>query len=353
MGECFISRRGGENYKLPILNGNFPQDVTATVIKGKTTSATFSAVISEHGNPDVYTYQWYVNGKAVEGATSASYTKDDLTGTATYTVYCEVTNKKGSISTRTATLEVMEKYTPTLDTGYPKNESVTIHNSVTSKVEISAEGNPASYTYQWFKNGVLVDGATSPSYTFTPTAVKNTTLYCEVTNEAGTVTSRTATITAKPLYLYNSGDENTALTGGWGQKDASGGTNQPIQKNASNITISVAQNSGSSRQECIAGTGNAIDLKGYNTAYINVSQFAHTNGAGEDRYSAIGRFGVFDSSIDSITKYVEINRTGIISLDVSDLSGSYYVFFGLKTDWPASQDPSNHSTCIATQVYLE
>ena len=85
---------------------------------------------------------------------------------------------------------------PILDDNYPKNETVSIHNSITSEVVISTEGYPASYTYQWYKDGNAVSGATSSSYTFTPTTVGTITLYCEVTNKAGTVISRTATITA-------------------------------------------------------------------------------------------------------------------------------------------------------------
>lgn len=155
------------------------------------------------------------------------------------------------------------------------------------------------------------------------------------------------------VYLYNAGNEYTSLTGNWEQKDASGGTNKQIQKNAADITVSVAQTSGASRQECIAGTSNQVDLTKYKTAYINVSYYDHTNGSGEGRYSEICRFGVYGSSIDSITDYVVINNAGIISLDISNLSGSYYVFFGLKTDWPSSTDNSNFANCVVTQVYLE
>ena len=205
MGECLITRRGGETYKLPILNANYPEDVTTTVIKGDTTSATFTAVISEPGNPAVYTYQWYVNGAAVVGATSSIYVKDDLATTETYAVYCNVTNKKGTVTTRIATLEVIQIYTPDIDDIHPKDATVTMNESVTSEVVINEDGIPASYAYQWYKNGTAIEGATSSSYTFTPTTIGTTTLYCEVTNSAGTVTSRTATITAEPYYIIRNG----------------------------------------------------------------------------------------------------------------------------------------------------
>ena len=63
MGECLIVRRGGESYELPVLSASYPKDVT-------------------------------------------------VTAAATYSVYCKVTNKAGSVNSRTATLTV-RSYLPT------------------------------------------------------------------------------------------------------------------------------------------------------------------------------------------------------------------------------------------------
>lgn len=95
---------GGVAYKTPVLNGSYPANVTQLERAGG--SATFSVKIATEGNPDIYTYQWYVNGSAVSGATSSSYTKTGLTFAGTYSVYCKVTNKAGSVNSRTATLNV-------------------------------------------------------------------------------------------------------------------------------------------------------------------------------------------------------------------------------------------------------
>lgn len=99
-----IFNLGGAAFKPPVLNPNYPENVT--VIEGLTASATFDIVIQEQGEPAEYTYQWFVNGVAVEGANGPSYTKSGLTSQATYTVYCEVANEVGVVTSRIATLTV-------------------------------------------------------------------------------------------------------------------------------------------------------------------------------------------------------------------------------------------------------
>lgn len=94
----------GKSHTLPVLNGSYPANVTQIEKSGG--SATFKVVIDTDGSPAEYTYQWYVNGSAVSGATSSSYTKTGLTAAATYTVYCKVTNAAGTVQSRTATLTV-------------------------------------------------------------------------------------------------------------------------------------------------------------------------------------------------------------------------------------------------------
>lgn len=104
MGECLKTRRDGNMYSLPTLNTAYPQDVS--IIESASGNATFQVAILIDGKPAEYTYQWYVNNSAVSGATSSTYTKTGLTSTGTYSVYCNVTNKAGTVKSRVATLSV-------------------------------------------------------------------------------------------------------------------------------------------------------------------------------------------------------------------------------------------------------
>lgn len=68
------------------------------------------------------------------------------------------------------------------------------------------EGQPATFTvvatgsmplsYQWMKNGVMISGATSASYTTPPTVIadNNSLFSVDVSNASGSVTSNSATL---------------------------------------------------------------------------------------------------------------------------------------------------------------
>lgn len=97
---------------------------------------------------------------------------------------------------------------PVLSPNYPEDASLEFNKNVTCKVAIETPGSPALCSYQWYKNGEAVEGATGDTYTFQPLVVGSVEVYCRVTNEAGTVTSRTAVITGKEVYLFKDGTIN-------------------------------------------------------------------------------------------------------------------------------------------------
>ena len=189
----------------PTLNSSYPQNQSLTVIESATGSASFSAVIDKAGYPAEYSYQWYVNGKAVSGAVQSTYTMTGLTE-GSYQVYCVVSNAAGSVTTRTAVVTVTRHYRPTLNSNYPANvtQLEAANGQATFEVRIATAGFPSQYTYQWYVNGSAVSGATGSTYKRTGlTAVGTYNIYCIVTSAAGSVTSRTAVLnvqSAKPEF---------------------------------------------------------------------------------------------------------------------------------------------------------
>jgi hypothetical protein len=108
-------------------------------------------------------YQWSLNGTAIPGATSATYTVSGAAAgnAGTYTV--KVTNGVGSVTSSVAIIAVGSSITsnPT---------SLSIRPTQTATFSVSADG-PSPVTYQWFQipsggtTGVAVSGATSANYT--------------------------------------------------------------------------------------------------------------------------------------------------------------------------------------------
>ena len=343
MGECLIMRRGGETWKVPVLDASWPRDVATTVIKGNTTSATFTAVISEAGNPASYTYQWYVNGSAVSGATGSSYTMSGLSETAAYSVYCEITNKAGTVQTRAASLKVTQYYTPVLNTSYPANVTgATVGGNATFKVTIATAGNPASYTYQWYVNGSAVSGATGATYTRSNLTLGTYTVYCKVTNAAGTVQSRTATLTVTKQYIFKTG---TGLGSGVSGFTCSRGS---ATVNTTQITATLPSYGG---KKTTFLTTQTVDVTNYKTVTFE-GVTASWSGAGaynHQMYLTAGDASVKVGAGNS-DQYPDkvMSSDGTFRIDVSALSGKIQI----GGYYSCSDDDDSTGTFIIKNIYL-
>lgn len=80
----------------------------------------------------------------------------------------------------------------------PASVTVTLGQTATFSVTASSPG-PGAITYQWYKNGVAISGATSSSYTTPPTAAGDSgaVFTVVVSNSVGSVTSAPATLTVQ------------------------------------------------------------------------------------------------------------------------------------------------------------
>jgi hypothetical protein len=161
------------------------QPAAVTVAAGN--NATFSVTAAGHD----LSYQWYLDGTAIEGATESSYTTAQVTAAmdgGTYT--CVISNLAGQVTSDDAVLDVVTK---AVISSQPASTSVLAGEPVTFTV--TATGKYLSY--QWYKNGTAIEGATASFLKVTAAVSEDQNKYrCEITNQAGTATSAEAVLTA-------------------------------------------------------------------------------------------------------------------------------------------------------------
>jgi hypothetical protein len=107
-------------------------------------------------------YQWYKNGSAISGATSSRYTLTNVQAASAGTYTVTVSN--GTLPNATSSGAVLAVNVPPTITTQPKSDTVTAGQNVTFSVTATGTG---TLSYQWYKNGSAISGATSSSYTLT------------------------------------------------------------------------------------------------------------------------------------------------------------------------------------------
>ena len=123
------------------------------------------------------------------------------------------------------------------------------------------------------------------------------------------------------LILYDSGDEYTDITGGWSGFACYSGTSKgTFTKNSSSIYIK--SNGSKGAQSIAAAPENKIDITDISTLKVNVTSF---NVQSEYRSYFLVSSSRDTSSVNKAAASIEIKGTGEIALDISGLSGSYYV----------------------------
>lgn len=133
--------------------------------------------------------------------------------------------------------------------------------------------------------------------------------------------------------LYNAGDECTAITGGWAKANGNGGstagwnTNGTITKGATSVTLETSYPS-----EIAIAPVNAVDLSAASSVIVTVDAFIGSDAAmvcicsvrGED-WNPMPLGETISGYPASAVAHKRLNTLGEISVDVSNLIGSYYV----------------------------
>src|SRR5262249_48173971 len=139
--------------------------VTITPANPLTTDILTANVVANDadGDPVTVTYQWFVNGAPVVGATGSTF---DLSvagqGDKGDTVTVQATPNDGTVNGAMASDTVTvgntaPTATVTITPANPQTNDIVTANVTT----IDADGDAVTVSYQWFVNGVAVAGATS------------------------------------------------------------------------------------------------------------------------------------------------------------------------------------------------
>ena len=173
-------------------------------------SVTFTA--NPSGGSGTYTaYQWYLNGSAVSGATSSTWTSTSLP-TGSPTIYVKVTDSNSfMVQSNTITETVHPVISVTLSSSANPSD---VNTSVTFTA--TASGGSGTYTnYAFYMNSNLEQSGSSDTWSYTFTSTGNYTISVTVTdslNDQG-VADMTQTVGAAPLTVTISASLNPVDVG--------------------------------------------------------------------------------------------------------------------------------------------
>ncbi len=205
-----ITKEDAGTYKVTVsdVNGSVISsavEVTVqTALKINTQPAGISLLVGESGTLTVTAegegtlfYQWYKGDAEISGATSVSLELKNATEAdeAAYTV--KVTDQNGSIVSNVANVVVDEHLKIT-----KQPEGFTLKTGQSGNLQILATGE-GTLTYQWYKNGVAMEGATSSSLNLANLNLADAGEYKVVISDANSsLTSNAVIVIVEEVVVY-------------------------------------------------------------------------------------------------------------------------------------------------------
>src|SRR5271155_3551800 len=190
VGGCAAGFEGAK----PLAPLNITQPGNQTVTVGQ--NATFSVTATGTGP---LTYQWYVNGVAIAGATSSTYTTPPTTVGQSGSVYTVVvSNSVGSATSNGATLTV-QVIPPVAGSLVPSNATPP-YNSPVMLVPTFSGGTAVIGSTGVGSSDITATAVSGGSYP-TPALTSAKTYTLTVTSPQGTVVSTTCVVTPTPVMI--------------------------------------------------------------------------------------------------------------------------------------------------------
>lgn len=256
------------------------------------------------------------------------------TGTWTVTI-------SGNGQTATKTIEITADYAitiaffaATINVTYPSGSTCAITTDLTNYSDIIFAGDKSGYwsftvpyTGTWYVTCFTGD-ITNPD---------------QIAYKAVSITAdgqiESVTLSYWNGELYYKGDEFPDVTGGWtGTNPSSYYNTGTVTKNADNIKVSIT-----SKQQIFVSTVNKISLTNVNTIYAKIVSASNPNAS---RVTTVFAVGTAISSSYAASRGIDNGQSGYVSIDVSNLTGEYYVYFHIASE-------TNSAQITFDEVYME
>jgi hypothetical protein len=278
--------------------------------------ATFSVAASGSPAP---TYQWLKNGVAIAGWTNPTLALEGIS-TNDVGAYCVVvTNAAGTVTSTAATLSIGTLPTVSAPTITAQPVSQTVAPLACATFSVTASGNPAP-TYQWLKNGVAIAGWTNPTLALEGISTNDVGAYCVVvTNAAGTVTSKAATLSIGTVIT--STDCAPTIT------------TQPVSQTAPSLaTVTFAADASGSPAPTYQWTRNGVPIAGWTSATLTLEGLS-TNDVGAYAVIVTNSLGSATSNSALLTVESPISPDGPTAVSTSSGdSNSRLVSFSARSN---------------------
>lgn len=183
---------GGPSVPAPVISAQ-----PASISVYDTQDVTFSVTATD---TSPITYQWKKNGVDIVGETKSTYVlKSSNLADNGALISVAVIGAGGTTTSAAATLTVIAR-APKIATN-PTPQSVVTGQTAAFSVSVTGL---APFTYQWLKNGEVITGATSSSFSSPFTLGDNSKQFSVVvTNSIGSVTSSPVSVSVQPSNLNN------------------------------------------------------------------------------------------------------------------------------------------------------